>query len=114
MKHGDCSRGDPWDGAGRDSKVILNVQKEEAKVLEDASSEAHDEKGWHDNYPAITPVRRSSTTGLHLQKLVCRAALWSVLCNKKTEINRSWAVEKVLNSDFIQFATLIKQGKHQL
>lgn len=45
MKHGNCSGADPRGGAGRDSKVTLDVQKEEAKVLEDASSEAHNEEG---------------------------------------------------------------------
>lgn len=45
VKHGNCSGGDPGGGTGQDSKVTLDVQEEEAKVLKDSSSKAHDEKG---------------------------------------------------------------------
>lgn len=45
MKHGNGSGGDPGGGAGQDSEVSLDVQEEDAEVLEDSGSKAHDEKG---------------------------------------------------------------------
>lgn len=45
MKHGNRSGGDPGGGAGPDPEVALDVQEEEAEVLEDSGGEAHDEKG---------------------------------------------------------------------
>lgn len=44
VKHGNRSGGDPGGGAGQDSEVTLDVQEEEAEVLEDSSGKAHDEK----------------------------------------------------------------------
>lgn len=70
MKQGNCSGGDPGGGAGEDSKVTLDVQEEEAKVLEDGSREAHDEKGRCDHHPAVATVRRLSSLGVHLDQLL--------------------------------------------
>lgn len=59
--------------------MILDVQEEEAKVLEDGSCEAHDEKGRHDHHPAVAPVRRSGSPGLHLHQVTLQASLLPVL-----------------------------------
>ena len=91
MKRGNRSGGDPGSGAGRDSKVTLDVQEEVAKILEDASCEAHDEKGRHDHHPAKPPARRSSSPGLHPHRLTPQAALlpasaeW-LSCNKTDKL----------------------------
>lgn len=53
--------------AGLDSKVTLDVQEEVAEVFENSSGEAHNKKGWGDHHPAVTPVGRSDSSGLHLQ-----------------------------------------------
>lgn len=59
----------PGGSAGQDSKVILDVHEEEAEVFEDSSSKAHDDKGRCDHDPAVPPIRRSGSPGLHLQLL---------------------------------------------
>lgn len=42
MIHGDGGGGDPRHGAEGDVKVALDVQKEEAEVLEDTGRQSHD------------------------------------------------------------------------
>lgn len=72
--------------------MILDVQEEEAKVLEDGSCEAHDEKGRHDHHPAVAPVRRSGSPGLHLYQVTLQA---SPACAEWLSCNKSDKPQKV-------------------
>lgn len=67
VKQGNGGGGDPGGRAGLDSKVTLDVQEEDAEVLEDSGGEAHDEEGRHDDHPAVPTVGgRPRSLGLHL------------------------------------------------
>lgn len=65
MKHGDGGGGDPRGGAAQDPEVTLDVQEEEAEVLEHGRREAHDEEGGRDHHPAVPPVRRPGPPAPH-------------------------------------------------
>lgn len=75
VEHDDRRGGDPGRGAGQDPEVVLDVQEEVSVVLQDGSGQAgHAERGG-DHHPAVTPVRRSGSPGLHLALSALRSAL---------------------------------------
>lgn len=66
VEHDDRRGGDPGGCAGQDPEMVLDVQEEVAVILQDSSGQAGDAEGRGDHHPAVTPVRRSGSPGLHL------------------------------------------------